>query len=72
MKLTVAVVQTNEIKKILAFVGLPTETPRVHPARGPPGSDSQNELWKNAAATEWDEASVEHPEPADQDQSLHG
>jgi hypothetical protein len=33
------VVRASEVKKILTHVELPTESPRVHPARGPRQSD---------------------------------
>jgi hypothetical protein len=39
MKFNAFVVQATMVKKILAHVGLPTDTPKLHPARRPPQSD---------------------------------
>jgi len=36
-KILAAITQTEVIVAILAALGLPTEAPVVHPARGPPG-----------------------------------
>jgi hypothetical protein len=43
MKFIAFVVQASQIRQILAHVGLPTESPKVHPARGLPQSD----LWRS-------------------------
>jgi hypothetical protein len=66
MKIIAFVVQASQIRQILAHVGLPTEAPKTHPARGPPQSD----LWDSATASEW-EVNATYPNAADQDQSLH-
>jgi Putative transposase len=49
MKIIAFVVEASEIKKTLTHVGLSVDTPKAHPARGPPQSD----LRDNATATEW-------------------
>jgi hypothetical protein len=55
IKIIAFVIEPCEIKQILTHVGLPTETPKFHSARGPPQSDLWlNDLWDNAAASEWD------------------
>jgi hypothetical protein len=66
MKIIAFVVQASQISQILAYVGLPTEAPKTHPARVPPQSD----LWDSATASEW-EVNATYPNAADQDQSLH-
>jgi hypothetical protein len=66
MKIIAFLVQASEIKQILADVGLPTESPKTHPARGPPQSD----LCNRATASEWG-LDPEYPDAADQYQSLH-
>jgi hypothetical protein len=66
MKIIAFVVQTSELRQILAHVGLQAEAPKTHPARGPP----QNDLWDSATASEW-EVNARYPNAADQDQSLH-
>jgi hypothetical protein len=66
MKIIAFVVQASQIRQSLAHVGLPTEAPKTHPARGPPQSD----LWDRATASEW-EVNATYPDAADQDQSLH-
>jgi hypothetical protein len=60
------VVQASEIRQTLAHVRLPTEAPKIQPARGPPQSD----LWDTATASQW-EVNARYPDAADQDQSLH-
>jgi hypothetical protein len=53
MKIIAFVVQASEIKKILAYVSLPTESPKVHPARGPPQGDLwQGDLFENETSSE--------------------
>jgi hypothetical protein len=54
--------QVSEVRQILVHVGLPTETPKFQPVRGPPQSD----LWDNATASEWGVGAT-HPDDADQD-----
>jgi hypothetical protein len=39
MKLIAFVVQASEIRRLLDHIGLPTEAPKAHPARGPPQGD---------------------------------
>ena len=71
MKIIAFVIEPSEIKKILAHLGLPTDTPKFHPARGPPQSDFwRSDLWENATASEWG-VDPTYPDAADQDQSLH-
>jgi hypothetical protein len=70
MKIIAFVVQASQIRQILAHVGLPTEAPKTHPARGPPQSELwRNDLWDSAIASEW-EVNATYPNAADQDQSL--
>jgi hypothetical protein len=66
MKTIAFVGQASEIRQILAQVGLPPESPKVHSARGPP----QSVLWEDATASEW-EIKATHPDAADQDKSLY-
>jgi hypothetical protein len=71
MKIIAFVVQASQIRQILAHVGLPTEAPMTHPARGPPQSDLwRSDLRNSATASEW-EVNATYPNAADQDQSLH-
>jgi hypothetical protein len=65
MKIIAFIIEPSKIKKILAHLGLPTESLRVHAARGPPLSD----LWDSATASEWD-VDATYPDAANQDQSL--
>jgi hypothetical protein len=65
MKIIAFVIEPCELRQTLTHVGLPSETPKFHPARGAPQSD----LWNNAAASEWD-VDATYPDAADQDQSL--
>jgi hypothetical protein len=62
MKIIAFAVQASANRQILAYVGLPAEAPKVHPARGPPQSD----LWDNAAASELG-LDATNPDAADQD-----
>jgi hypothetical protein len=65
MKIIAFVVQASQVRQFLVNVGLPTESPKVHPMRGPPQSD----LWDGVTVSEW-EIDATYPEKADQDQSL--
>jgi Putative transposase len=65
MKIIAFVVQASEIKKTLAHLRLPTNTPKFHPARAPPQSD----FWDSATASEWG-VDPTYPDAADQDQSM--
>jgi hypothetical protein len=65
MKIIAFVVRASEVKKILTHVGLPTESLRVHPARGLP----QSKLWDHAIAREWG-VDATFPDAVEQDQSL--
>jgi hypothetical protein len=59
MKVIAFVVQASQVRQILAQVGLPTASQKVHPARGPPQSD----LWDNATDSEW-EVDATYPDNA--------
>jgi hypothetical protein len=66
MKFIAFVEKADQIKKILAHVGLPTESPKVHPARG----QLQSDLWETAQVAQW-EVDATYPEAIDQNQSQH-
>jgi hypothetical protein len=66
MKFIAFVVHASEIKKIVAHLGLPTDAPKFHTARGPPQSD----FWDRDTSSEWG-VDPTYPDAADQDQSMH-